>query len=182
MTRMMALVATVVLGTTAAFAHQDSILSLGTDGTIPGLPPAYQTTRLHLVFSEGSAGVVQELSFLSSGRETRVQPCLLRLIAKASLRPLYVTGSWYHDETIMPHYVQIEFRDPPSSRQTPAQTSVRFLFSLRDSVLLEVTRLIAMPLSAQNPEDAAHGSEGGHATIQFQPVHLLNGCPDPSLQ
>ena len=177
MKRMMALVATVMLATTAALAHQDSILSLGTDGTIPGLPPAYQTTRLHLAFSQGDAGALQELSFLSSGQETRVQPCLLQLVAKGSLRQLFLTGSWYHDETIMPHYVQVEFRDPPSPQQAADQTRVSFLFSLRDSTLLEVTRLVSMPHSAQSPEEA-HGSRGRHATIQLQRVQLLNGCPD----
>ncbi|WP_315798796.1 hypothetical protein [Bradyrhizobium sp. SZCCHNRI3043] len=153
MKRIMVLVATVMLATTAALSHQDVILSLGTDGTIPGLPPDYQTTRLHLVFSNGNAGALQGLSFLSSGRETRIQPCLLQLVAKGSRRQMFLTGSWYHDETIVPHYVQVEFRDPPSPQQAPGQTGVSFLFNLRDSTLLGVTR-------------------------QFQPIKLRDGCPD----
>ncbi|MGJ4947026.1 hypothetical protein [Bradyrhizobium sp. HKCCYLS20291] len=153
MNRMMALFATVMLASTAAIAHQDVILSLGTDGTIPGLPPAYQATRLHLEFSEGDAGSLQELRFLSSDRETRVKPCLLRLVSKGSRRELFLTGSWYHEETIVPHYVHVEFRDPPSSQQAPDHISISFLFSLRDSTLLGVWR-------------------------QFQPLQLRDGCPE----
>jgi len=97
MKRTTLLVAFMVLAT-AAFAHQDRILSVHADGVIPELPEAYQTTRLHVAFSEGDAGTLQQLNFLSSGGETRVQPCLLRLVSKGSFRHLFITGSWYHDE------------------------------------------------------------------------------------
>ncbi|WP_035645674.1 hypothetical protein [Bradyrhizobium sp. ORS 285] len=172
----MALVAMIMFATTAAPAHQDRILSLGSDGTISGLPPAYQTTRLHVAFSNGDTGVLHELSFFSSGRETRLQPCLLRLVAKGSLRELFLTGSWDHEETIMPPYVLVEFRHP-TPQQAPDPTSVRFLFSLRDSTLLGVTLLVMMPPSAKSPEDAADGPERRQAAIQFQPVSVLDGCP-----
>jgi hypothetical protein len=49
MKRAAILIAFIVLAT-AAFAHQDRILTVRADGVIPELPPAYQTTRLH-VFS-----------------------------------------------------------------------------------------------------------------------------------
>jgi hypothetical protein len=92
MKRAMLLVAFIALAT-AALAHQDRILSVRVDGTIPELPSTYQTTRLHVAFSEGNAGALQQLNFLSSGRETSVQPCLLRLVPKGSLRQLFLTGS-----------------------------------------------------------------------------------------
>jgi hypothetical protein len=41
-----------VLLATAASAHQDRILSVRADGAIPELPPAYQTTRLHVALYE----------------------------------------------------------------------------------------------------------------------------------
>jgi hypothetical protein len=113
MKRTTLLVAFVLLAT-AAFAHQDRILSVRVDGTIPELPPAYQTTRLHVAFSEGDAGALQQLNFLSSGRETSVKPCLLRLVPKGSFHQLFLIGSWYHDESLLPHYLQVQFRDWPS--------------------------------------------------------------------
>jgi hypothetical protein len=160
MKRTTLLVAFIVLAT-AAFAHQDRILSVRVDGAIPELPSAYQTTRLHVAFSEGDAGALQQLKFLSSGGETSVQPCLLRLVPKGSFRELFLTGSWYHDESILPHYLQVQFRDSPSLQGLP-DGGVRFLFSLRDARLLKVTQVV--PIPAQN-------------AVQHRDIRLSNGCP-----
>jgi len=162
MKRTTLLVAFMVLAT-AAFAHQDRILSVHADGVIPELPEAYQTTRLHVDFSEGDAGTLQQLNFLSSGGETRVQPCLLRLVSKGSFRHLFITGSWYHDESIVPHYLEVKFRDSPSPEGLPAHPGVSFLFSLRDAKLLEVTRVV--PIPARN-------------AVRDQNIRLSNGCPE----
>jgi hypothetical protein len=162
MKRTTLLVAFMVLAT-AAFAHRDRILSVRADGVIPELPSAYQTTRLHVAFSEGDAGTLQQLNFLSSGRETSVQPCLLRLVSKGSFRHLLITGSWYHDDSILPHYLHVQFRDSPSLERLPAYAGVRFLFSLRDAKLLEVTQVV--PIPAQN-------------AVHLQNVRLSNGCPE----
>lgn len=151
----------VAMFATAASAHQDRILSLRPDGAIPELPLAYQATRLHVAFSEGDSGAVQQLSFLSSGRETVVQPCVLRLIPKSSFGQLFLTGSWYHDESILPHYVNVQFRDP-SLPGLPAYPGVSFLFSLRDARLLEVTQ--AVPIPAEN-------------AVQDRRIALVDGCP-----
>jgi len=157
MKRTTLLVAFMVLAT-AAFAHQDRILSVHADGVIPELPEAYQTTRLHVAFSEGDAGTLQQLNFLSSGRETSVQPCLLRLVSKGSFRHLFITGSWYHDESIVPHYLEVKFRDSPSPEGLPAHLGVSFLFSLRDAKLLEVERVVLIP---------------GENTVRLQNIRLL---------
>jgi hypothetical protein len=151
-----------VLSATAALAHQDRILSVRANGAIPELPSAYRTTRLHVAFSEGDAGALQKLNFLSSGRETSVQPCLLKLVTKGSFRQLSLTGSWYHDESILPHYLQVQFRDSASLQGLPDYPGVRFLFSLRDARLMEVTQVVPVP--AQN-------------SVQLQNILLSDGCP-----
>jgi hypothetical protein len=155
------LLVTFVVLATAAGAHQDRILSIHPDGAIPELPSAYQTTRLHVAFSEGDAGALRQLTFLSSGRETSVQPCLLRLVPTGSFRQLYLTGSWYHDESIVPHYVHVAFLE---SRPQDLQNyvGVHFVFSLRDASLFKVTQVIFTP--AQGPQD--------------RDIRLSNGCPD----
>jgi hypothetical protein len=162
MKRTTLLVIFVVLAT-AAFAHQDHILSVRVDGLIPELPPAYQTTRLHVAFSEGDVGALQQLDFLSSGRETSVKQCLLKLVPKGSVHQLFLTGSWYHDESILPHYLQVQFRDSPSLEGLPDYPGVRFLFSLRDAKLLEVT--LVVPIPAQK-------------AVRLQNIWLSNGCPE----
>jgi hypothetical protein len=161
MKRTALLVAFFVLAS-AAFAHQDSILSVRADGAIPELPSAYQTTRLHVAFSEGDAGALRQLNFLSSGRETSVQPCLLRLVPKGSFRELFLAGSWYHDEPGRPHYVEVQFHDSPSVEGLPDYPGVRFLFSLRDASLLKVTQVVPLP---------------GQNAVEFQEIGLSDGCP-----
>ena len=155
------LLAVFIVFATAALAHQDRVLSVRTDGSIPELPPAYQTTRLHVAFSEGDAGALQQMTFLSSGQETSVPPCLLRLVPKGSIRQLFLSGSWYHDESGLPHYLDVLFRDTPSLPGLPYYTGVRFLFSLRDARLLKVTQFVPF-------------QEG----IQFRDIlRLGDGCP-----
>ena len=161
MKRITLLVALTVLATVVS-AHEDVSLSVRQDGVIPELPSAYSQTRLHVTFSEGDAGALQQLTFLSSGRETSVQPCLLRLVPNGSFRQLFLTGSWYHDESILPHYLEVQFRDSPSLQALPDYPGVRFLFSLRDAGLLKVTQVV--PLPAQN-------------AVQLRNIRLSNGCP-----
>lgn len=163
MKRITLLAALVVLLSTAAFAHTDRILSVRSDGVIPELPPTYQTTRLHVAFSEGDAGVLERLDFLSSGQETSVKPCLLKLVPKSSLQQLFLSGSWYHEEETLPHYLSVQFRDTLTPEGMPEQLRVRFLFSLRDAKLLEVTQTLPIP---------------GQNAVRFQGIRLSNGCPE----
>jgi hypothetical protein len=152
MKRITLLVVFTVLAT-VALAHQDTILFIGPDDVIQRLPPEYKWTRLRVAFSEGNAGALQQLTFVSAGRETSVQPCLLSLVPKGSFDQVFLTGSWYHNQSLLPHYVNVEFHDLPYQDgwpQTPG--TVYFLFSLRDASLLKVSQ--------------------GHRDIR-----LSNGCP-----
>lgn len=148
----------------AALAHQDLILSVRPDGVIPELPSAYQnSTRLHFSFSDDDQGTLQQLDFLASGRETRVARCLLELIPQSSSRRLFLTGSWYHDESIVPHYIQVQFHDPRSATEFPGYPDVRFLFNLHDATLLQVTKVIPIP---------------GERAVRHRDIRLVNGCPE----
>ena len=82
---------------------------------------------------------------------------------KGSFRQLFLAGSWYHDESLLPHYVDVQFRDSPSQQGLAALPGVHFLFSLRDASLLEVTQVVPLP------------GEGG--AVQRRAIRLSNGCP-----
>jgi hypothetical protein len=82
---------------------------------------------------------LQQLVFLSSGQETSVQPCLLRLVPKGSFDQVFLTGSWFHNEALLPHYVNVQFHDSRYRNGWPQPPgTVSFLFSLRDASLLRV--------------------------------------------
>jgi hypothetical protein len=147
---------------TAALGHQDTGLSVHQDGVIPELPSAYSQTRLHVTYSEGDARALQQLTFVSSGRETSVQPCLLRLVPKGSFRQISLSGSWYHDERILPHYVSVGFLGSLSQRGWSGRLpGVYLLFSLRNASILEVTQVVPSEILAD----------------QYRVIRLSNGCP-----
>lgn len=160
--RFLTVIAAVFWLADAALAHQDLILSVRPDGVIPGLPSAYHLTRLHISFSDGDQRTLQRLDFQSSGQETRVANCLLELLPQGAPRRLFLTGSWYHDEAIVPHYIQVLFRDPPTAAELPGDPGVSFLFSLRDATLLQVTKITPVP---------------GERAVRDHSIRLVNGCP-----
>lgn len=143
----------------AASGHQDRLLTLRADGRILELPDAYSATRLHISYLGGYPPSVADFAFFSSGRETVIPECLMNLIQPQLPGDVHVSGSWHHDEALLPYYVRVEFN---AATGHPKPASISFLFSLRDARLLEVTQLFE--LSSQR---------GG----QWQQVVLKNGCP-----
>jgi hypothetical protein len=146
----------------AAEAHKDRILSVQSDGVIPELPAAYSATRLHIAFSSTEGGSLSGLRFISSGRENSLQQCLLRLVSASSAHRLSLYGSWYHSESILPHYLSVEFQDTAAESRLPEPPGVRLLFSLRDASLLSVTRVVPVP---------------HEAAVLHKQIKLSNGCP-----
>ncbi len=69
-----------------ALAHRDRILSLRPDGVIPELPAADSQTRMHIEYAKG--GGLRSLRFVSSGRQTDVERCVLERFPTAAPRVL----------------------------------------------------------------------------------------------
>lgn len=140
-------------------AHQDRRLTLRADGAIAELPHQYSATRLYVSYLGGYPPGVIELAFESGARKTVVPLCLLELIQPIVPKDLEISGSWYHDEALLPHYVNVHFK---GNRNLPEPISVDFLFSLRDARLLEVTKVVELR---------------GPQKIQRRLVALKDGCP-----
>jgi hypothetical protein len=148
----------------SAAAHKDRRLSVAPDGSIPELPTTYASTRLHVGFAGADSKKLSELTITSSGRKTSLRPCLLALVSAHPASQMSLTGSWYHDESRLPHYLQVRFSEQEAQtdlRETPA---VLFLFSLRDASLLQVTIVRDLHLPDQQAE-------------QYQELKLHAGCP-----
>lgn len=144
------------------FAHKDRRLSLSTDGSIPELPAQYKDARLRIKLPDARGGTLAIVGFASSGRETEIKSCLWRHIRSKSLSQVALSGSWYHERSTLPHYVAVLFLDPDAQGELPELPGIRFLFSLADARLLEVTQVVALPR-----ENA----------VQERRVDLTNGCP-----
>lgn len=115
----------------AAEAHEDRILSLRADGSIPEIPATFGAVSFRARF-----GPPVEVVFRVDGRTTVVPACITRLIPSQSLRDIDLSGSWYHDERILPFYVAADFLPP--DRNEDAGKAVSVIFNLHDASIVQV--------------------------------------------
>lgn len=55
---------------------------------------------------------------------------------------MLATGSWHHDESILPYYLSLEFFDPGYSARRWTNPGVQLLFNLRTGKLIHVKSLV----------------------------------------
>ncbi|MGE5475253.1 MAG: hypothetical protein ACM3Q1_01230 [Bacteroidales bacterium] len=119
-----------------ADAHQDRVLHLTSNGAIIELPPEYQPATLVLDFGRA-------IKLRLGNKETILPRCLVRLPTTQELKDVQITGSWYHDENIIPYYIEATFFDPGHSQNTWARSGYSYLFNLHTSRLIEAKRIEA---------------------------------------
>jgi len=154
--RSLLLISALVVGT--AYAHQDRILTILPDGSIPEIP-----AHLGPVFLEisGLGTAAPTVRFRSRTHRTNLPACATRLINTRQLKDVFITGSWYHDESRLPYYVSVKFYDPGYVKSRPYNSSFNVLFNLRTAQIIKIQRFVATP-----------SGDGG----QFQEVDLPKGC------
>ncbi|WP_457418415.1 hypothetical protein [Roseateles sp. P5_E7] len=145
-------------------AHQDRILSLASDGSIPELPSQYTLTRLKMEFADKESGRPTKVTFISGGKQTVIERCVLQTLPADSWKTVSLSGSWYHERSTLPHYVSIRFKTPAQSPRLPAPVGISFLFSLEDARLLQIEATTAT--SNENE-------------VQSRAIDLKGGCPLP---
>jgi hypothetical protein len=121
-----------------ASGHQDSILSISSDGTVAGLPPSFGQVTISIRDLESGKPSIE---FSAGGNLTSIQPCAAQLIRSRSLSQVDISGSWYHEEDLLPYYVQVRFHDSPTPDHVPG-SGYAFLFNLRNAQLISVKRLL----------------------------------------
>jgi hypothetical protein len=130
-----------------AYGHQDRILALEKDGSIADIPPSFGKATL-VVDGLGTAAVTVTLSIGS--HTTTLPACMTRLIRTTGRGDIKLSGSWYHDETRLPYYLNVTFLDPGSSAARAYNSSQSFLFNLHNARLMRQERF-----------DADRSGEGG---------------------
>ena len=121
----------------AAQAHQDTILSVGPGNLISGIPAPLAPVTLSIAGLGSNAPTIE---FGAGGNLTALQLCAAQLIRSSSLEHVSVSGSWYHEESSLPYYVQVFFRDPLSPARFP-NSGYSFLFNLKTSELIKADRM-----------------------------------------
>jgi len=121
-----------------ARAHEDTELHLSSDGSIRGLAPQYESTRLKIEYADDASGRPTKMTFISGGKQTVVERCVLQRLPAGSWRQLSLSGSWYHDKASLPDYVGVQFETPGQSPNLPMPLGLWFLFSLPDAKLIVI--------------------------------------------
>jgi hypothetical protein len=143
-------------------AHQDTDLQLSSDGRIHGLPHQYESTRLQIEFADKAAGRPTKMTFISAGKQTVIERCLLERLPVGSWRHMSLSGSWYHDNQSLPHYVVVRFETPAQSPDLPHPLGISFLLSLQNARLIVAEEALS---TASKDE------------VKLSPIRLRAGCP-----
>jgi hypothetical protein len=122
--------------TCLAQAHEDTVLSIAADKTLAGIPSYFGRVTLEI---NGIGSTAPSIRFGAGGNWTVIQSCATKLIQSRSLADVLVSGSWYHDESTLPFYVNVFFRDPVSPLRI-RNAGYSFVFNLHTSELIEVER------------------------------------------
>lgn len=152
-------------GSAQAQAHQDRLLRVAADGAIVGLPPQFSPATLKVVYAtiEGERRVAA-LALDVRAHRVELPMCVVGLLNTGDERDMRVTGSWYHDEEIVPYYLQVRFFDPGFDSNRKTNPGFALLFNLHTAKLIEMD------------VDVVHDAKGERA--QSIPVDLQARCAD----
>ncbi|MDF3197028.1 hypothetical protein [Pseudomonas sp. 1928-m] len=119
-----------LLLSSAAYAHKDSIITLNENGTITNLPPPYAPAALQI--ENSFFGNALTSIKLSVGKSKLTFPgCLLSLIKSDNKSQVHLSGSWYHENSLTPHYLHIMFYDPGHEESQNPNPGYKFLINMQ---------------------------------------------------
>ncbi|XLZ72383.1 hypothetical protein ABT364_10590 [Massilia sp. SR12] len=141
------LFAALFLGLTAssnAIAHVDTLLPIRADGMMADLPSNFGPGKLAVNFSSPSARrpSVSSVVLQLRGRQIELPKCVTSLLRTKSMKEVVAAGSWYHDEAMLPYYLQVTFFNPGYSAKLRANSGVQILFNLRTGDVIEIHALV----------------------------------------
>lgn len=127
-----------LLATGITHAHEDRVLSIQSDGAIPEIPASFG--RVSLVI-KGLGGENPIVRFRVGALSNDIPACLTSMIRTRRIGDIRISGSWYHDESNLPYYVNVVFPDPGYRQDRLNNPRLELLFNLRTAQLIKVNRL-----------------------------------------
>ena len=123
----------------AAYAHMDRKLTLAPDGSIPEIPASLGKVVLKI---SGLDAGTPSVEFDVDSNKDILPTCLTRFIHTRLLSDVELTGSWYHNEDILPYYVTVRFREPRADPASISDDAFEILFNLHNARVLEMKRYV----------------------------------------
>lgn len=163
------LLAIITLHGSVCLAHRDRTVSVEADGTIVGLPPEFGPSVLHVSFASPDSGAppVSTVQLHLGTTSTTLPVCVTGLLLTRGMNDVRVLASWYHDEAIVPYYLNVVFFDPGYVESRWPNPGYSLLFNLRTGKLLSMEVLVI--------RDNGRG-------IQHVPVNLDARCSAEELR
>ena len=135
-----------VLASGVCSAHQDSVIEIKTDGTLVGLPKQFQPSILKVLFTsqKNSKHPIESVS-LTIGNKTIVLPkAVVDLLRSEKLGSISVAASWYHEASLLPPYMIIEFEDSKFLKDQKGISGYRMMFNLNTGKLFSLASIFVV--------------------------------------
>jgi hypothetical protein len=142
---MRTLIATLLIFTSSAcLAHEDRIITLNADGSLAGIPVEYGPATLRVNFSQQSArdASIKSIDLTLGENQVHLPICVTGLINTREMSQIRASASWYHDESILPHYLNFDFFDPGYNESRSANSGYKLLFNLHNGRLIRMEALV----------------------------------------
>lgn len=134
-----------------AHPHMDRILTVQPDGLIPEIPASLGKVFLKISSLGTSAPSVE---FSVGQYHNNLPACLTKAIHSRQSSDVKITGSWYHNESIVPFYIVVQFYEPRTDPELPYGNFVRIMFNLHDARVQELSRVVnGQGLEVELPDD-----------------------------
>ena len=155
----------IVLVSGVCSAHQDRIIIVNADGSLEGLPSEYGPANLHVEWSTQTTGGAPINSITLNLGKNRVSfpACLTGLFRTSSMSEILAKASWYHNESLLPYYLNVIFFDPGYDESRFYNQGFSLLFNLRTGKLMRIEVDIV---------------RNSGITMQHVPVDLAERCTD----
>jgi len=130
-----------------SIAHQDTVLTLRSNGVLNGLPTQYQPAAIEIgpIKSDPTGRPVPRVVVRLSGVESILKPCVAELFLLPKDQSLRIHGSWYHDFSILPPYVVVDL--PSQTIEDEWFSGYTVLFDLRTAKIIELHQVVVTPIS-----------------------------------
>ena len=124
-------------------AHQDMVIEIRKDGTFVGLPKEFTPASIEIEFSNSLTDQpIRSLAITLSGNKVKIPAILLKMMNCQSIDAVVASASWYHDEKLLPYYMQIEFLEPGFDKLRPDNPGIVMLLNLRTGMVMEIRRIV----------------------------------------
>ena len=134
------------LATGVCSAHQDSIIEITKDGTLVGLPAQFQPSVLKVLFSsnEHSKHPIKSVSITIGKSTIHLPRAVVELLRSEGPGSIAVSASWYHEASLLPPYMNIEFTDPRFSKNQTGVSGYRMMINLNTGKLFSMASVIVI--------------------------------------